>query len=87
MKDAHTVLLKDINGNVSEVTSQYIVFAIGARPRLLEDTPNLRELVITSDELFSKPTPPGKTLIIGGSYVGMECAGLLNGLGYDVTVI
>ena len=30
---------------------------------------------------------PGKTLIVGASYVGLECAGFLNGVGNDVTVM
>ena len=30
--------------------------------------------------------PPGKTLTVGASYVSLECAGFLRGLGYDVTV-
>jgi len=30
---------------------------------------------------------PGKTLIVGASYVALECAGFLAGLGYDVTVM
>lgn len=28
-----------------------------------------------------------KTLVVGGSYIALECAGFLNGLGYDVTVL
>lgn len=31
--------------------------------------------------------PPGKTLCVGASYVSLECAGFLNGLGYDTTVM
>ena len=30
---------------------------------------------------------PGKTLIIGASYIALECAGFLHGLGIDVTVM
>lgn len=32
-------------------------------------------------------TRPGKTLVIGASYVALESAGFLKGLGYDVTVL
>ena len=31
------------------------------------------------------PTSPGKTLVIGASYVALECAGFLAGIGFDVT--
>ena len=29
---------------------------------------------------------PGKVLVIGASYVALECAGFLKGLGHDVTI-
>lgn len=41
----------------------------------------------TSDDLFSLPYCPGKTLVIGASYVALECGGFLAGLGLDVTVM
>lgn len=34
-----------------------------------------------------KKTPPGKTLVVGASYVALECAGFLTALGYDTTVM
>ena len=33
------------------------------------------------------PKAPGKTLVVGASYVALECAGFLTALGYDVTVM
>lgn len=39
-----------------------------------------------SDDLFSLPYAPGKTLCVGASYVSLECAGFLHGVGFDVTV-
>lgn len=47
----------------------------------------LVRLVSFSDDLFSLPYCPGRTLVIGASYVGLECAGFLAGLGLDVTVM
>lgn len=29
---------------------------------------------------------PGKTCVVGGSYVALECAGFLTGLGYETQV-
>jgi hypothetical protein len=40
-----------------------------------------------SDDLFSLPHCPGKTLVVGASYVALECAGFLAGFGLDVTVM
>jgi pyruvate/2-oxoglutarate dehydrogenase complex dihydrolipoamide dehydrogenase (E3) component len=36
---------------------------------------------------FNFKKPPGKTLIIGGGYIALECAGFLSSLGYDVTLM
>jgi thioredoxin reductase (NADPH) len=31
--------------------------------------------------------PPGRTLCVGASYISLECAGFLNALGMNVTVM
>ena len=43
--------------------------------------------LVASDDLFSLPHSPGKTLVVGASYVAIESAGVLAGLGLDVTVM
>ena len=63
------------------------VIAAGNRPRDYPGIPSLAEHAITSDDLFSLKEDPGKTLVIGGGYIALECAGFLNGLGKDVTMI
>ena len=34
-----------------------------------------------------KKTPPGKTLVVGGGYIAVECAGFLGSLGFDTTMM
>jgi thioredoxin reductase (NADPH) len=63
------------------------VIAAGNRPRDYPGIPDLAKYAITSDDLFSLKEDPGKTLVIGGGYIALECAGFLNGLGKDVTMI
>lgn len=41
----------------------------------------------SSDDLFSLPYCPGKTLVVGASYVALECGGFLQAIGLDVTVM
>ncbi|XP_063165352.1 thioredoxin reductase 1, cytoplasmic-like [Candoia aspera] len=67
-------------------TAERFLIATGERPHYL-NIPGDREYCITSDDLFSLPYCPGKTLVIGASYVALECAGFLAGLGLDVTVM
>jgi len=69
------------------VTAKYILVAVGGRPSFPDNIPNAKETSITSDDLFSLKKNPGKTLVVGASYVALECAGFLTGLGNDVTVM
>eukprot|EP00916_Digyalum_oweni_P025331 GHVL01041735.1.p1 GENE.GHVL01041735.1~~GHVL01041735.1.p1 ORF type:complete len:439 (+),score=91.03 GHVL01041735.1:15-1331(+) len=68
------------------ITAKNFILATGGRPVIPENVKGALELGITSDDIFSLKDPPGKTLIIGASYIALETAGFLTGLGYDVTV-
>ncbi|KAJ1623346.1 thioredoxin reductase 3 [Pavlovales sp. CCMP2436] len=86
-EDAHTVVATDKEGVVRRLRATSFVIAVGGRPRYLDEVPGGRELVITSDDLFSLPQPPGKTLCIGGGYIALECAGFISGLGMEPHVL
>lgn len=85
--DPHTVACKHADGHVRELRARYFVIAVGGRPRYLDAVPGGRDLVVTSDDLFTLPRAPGRTLCIGGGYVALECAGFLRGIGMDVDVL
>lgn len=59
---------------------------MGGRPVIPDDVPGAQEHALTSDDLFSLRTSPGKTLVVGASYIALECAGFMRELGLDVTV-
>ncbi|XP_048343941.1 thioredoxin reductase 3 [Sphaerodactylus townsendi] len=82
----HKIKATNRKGQETFHSAQTFVIATGERPRYL-GIPGDREYCITSDDLFSLPYCPGKTLVIGASYVALECAGFLAGLGMDVTVM
>lgn len=84
-EDPHKVELTDYSGNKTTVTTEYVVVATGGRPRYL-NIPGI-EHCISSDDLFWQQEEPGKTLVIGGGYVGLECGGFIKGLGHDVDVL
>lgn len=44
-------------------------------------------IFVCSDDLFSLEHSPGETVVVGASYVALECAGFLRGVGLDVTVL
>eukprot|EP01135_Chromosphaera_perkinsii_P006290 Nk52_evm19s485 gene=Nk52_evmTU19s485 len=92
--DAHTVETVTAKGKQRTVTAERIVVAVGGRPNYpgpgevtVKDGTNVEDIAITSDDLFSLKTPPGKTLVIGAGYIALESAGFLRGLGYDVSVM
>ncbi|KAG1675218.1 Thioredoxin reductase 3 [Nymphon striatum] len=84
--DSHTIKCVDKKGRETTMSSQNFIIATGERPRY-PNIPGAKEFCITSDDLFSLPYSPGKTLVIGASYVALECAGFLAGIGLDVTVM
>ncbi|EDW00235.1 thioredoxin reductase 1, mitochondrial isoform X1 [Drosophila grimshawi] len=83
--DPHTLSAKLKNGDRT-ITAQTFVIAVGGRPRY-PNIPGAVEYGITSDDLFSLDREPGKTLVVGAGYIGLECAGFLKGLGYEPTVM
>ncbi|KAL4714016.1 hypothetical protein ACJJTC_008370 [Scirpophaga incertulas] len=85
-KDPHTIVATMKNGSKKELTARYVVIAVGGRPHYPE-IPGAVEHCITSDDIFSLGHPPGKTLVVGAGYIGLECAGFLNSLGYRATVL
>lgn len=83
--DAHTLEAVDAKGNKELIRAKRFLVAVGGRPKPL-GCPG-EELAVSSDDLFSLPEAPGKTLVVGASYVALECAGFLKGLGLDVAVM
>jgi glutathione reductase (NADPH) len=78
--DAHTV---DVNG--STYTAERIAIATGSWP-FVPDFPG-KEYAITSNELFYLESLPASAIVVGGGYIAVEMAGILNGLGVDTTLL
>lgn len=85
-RDANNVVAVLKNKTEKVLNTKHVVIACGGRPRY-PDIPGAMEYGITSDDIFSLDREPGKTLVIGASYIALECAGFLKGLGYDTTVM
>jgi glutathione reductase (NADPH) len=68
----------------NELRATQIVIATGGRPRRI-DVPGF-ELGMVSDDIFALRTLPRRIAVIGGSYIAVEFAGLLNALGSEVTL-
>jgi glutathione reductase (NADPH) len=79
LADRHTV---QVAGR--RFTSAHILIATGGRP-VRPAIPG-SELAITSDEAFQLPELPARVLIVGGGFIAVEFAGILHGLGAEVTL-
>jgi len=80
LRDRHTI---EVDGTV--VTADRILVATGGRPFKSEIPGN--ELSITSDEVFHLDRQPERVVIAGGGYIAVEFAGILNGMGSEVTLV
>uniref|UniRef100_A0A8C7VCB6 thioredoxin-disulfide reductase (NADPH) n=1 Tax=Oncorhynchus mykiss TaxID=8022 RepID=A0A8C7VCB6_ONCMY len=85
--DEHTVKGSTRTGKEIMLTAKNIVIATGGRPKYPTHIPGAVEHGITSDDIFWLKESPGKTLVVGASYVALECAGFLTGIGLETTVM
>lgn len=68
-----------------EYSAEHVLIAVGGKP-VIPDLPGA-DLGITSDGFFELESLPKQVLVIGGGYIAMELAGLLNSLGSKVTIL
>ena len=78
--DAHTV---EVAGEC--YSADHIVISPGGYP-LVPSIPGA-EYGITSDGFFQLTTQPKRVAVVGGGYIAVELAGLLNALGSDVDML
>ncbi len=78
--DSHTVEVGD-----RKITADKILIAVGAKPEKI-NIPGI-EHSVTSREMFHLKEQPKKMAVWGGGYIGVEFAGILNGVGTQVTQI
>jgi glutathione reductase (NADPH) len=76
----------DVDGE--QYTADHIVIATGGRPILPNDIEGA-EYGLTSDGFFEEldEVQPKKVVVVGGGYIALEFAMLMNGLGSDVSVL
>ena len=76
--DSHTLEIEN-----RKITADKILIAVGGHP-VKPDIPGI-EHAITSDDMFLLKEQPKCIVIMGGGYIGVEFACIMNGLGSDVT--
>lgn len=79
--DAKTL---DVNGQT--YTADHIVISTGGRPIVPTDIPGA-EHGISSDGFFELEEQPEKVAVVGGGYIALELAGVLNALGSETHML
>ncbi|HZR82214.1 MAG TPA: glutathione-disulfide reductase [Candidatus Binatia bacterium] len=71
----------DVDGR--RISARHLLIATGSRPYV----PGLPgcDLAVTSDQMFHLDELPRRMVIVGGGYIAVEFAGILHGLGVEVT--
>ena len=80
LKSSHSI---EIDGKV--ITAEKILVTVGATPSVPEFPGS--EHVISSDQVFFLPKLPEKIVIVGGGYIAVEFAGIMDGLGVETHLI
>ena len=70
--------------NGEEYRAGRVLIAVGGEP-VVPDIPGA-ELGITSDDFFELERRPRRAAVVGAGYIAVELAGILRGLGSDVTL-
>lgn len=78
--DAHTVEVGE-----RKITAEKILIAVGGEA-VKPDIPGI-EHSITSRQIFLLKEQPKRLAVLGGGYIAVEFAGIMNGLGSEVTEI
>lgn len=72
-------------GETSVITAKHILIAVGGWPY----KPNIPgiEHAITSNEIFYLEEQPKRIVVVGGGFIALEFASIMDGLGSDVTLM
>ncbi|MBC6419414.1 MAG: glutathione-disulfide reductase [Prochloron sp. SP5CPC1] len=79
--DSHSIAVGE-----RKITAEKILIAVGGRPVRPDNIPGI-EHAIVSDDIFKLPIQPKKMVILGGGYIGVEFACIMQGLGTEVTLM
>lgn len=83
--DEHTIHVDLSNGETRELKAKNIVVATGGWP-FKPDIPGI-EHTITSNEIFYLKEQPKRIVSVGGGFIALEFANIMDGLGSQVTLM
>ncbi|GAB4149917.1 MAG: dihydrolipoyl dehydrogenase [Planctomycetaceae bacterium] len=86
-RDANTLELSHADGQTSQLAFQRAIIATGSSPAMPAIFDIGSERVMNSTGALQLPDIPGRLLVIGGGYIGLELGTVYAALGSQVTVV
>ena len=87
IQNSNTVVV-NMAGESLEIGAKYIIVATGSKPKLLPESMQNLENVITSDDALAADAKLYKRILIsGGGVIGVEFASIYRDLGCEVTIV
>ena len=84
--DAKTLSVDTSNGP-KQVEADYVIIATGSRPTTVPNVSIESAKVLDSTTALELPDVPGRLLVVGGGYIGLELGTVYAALGSKVTVV
>ncbi len=81
------IILSYGDGKKETVEADAVILAPGSKWKALPNISPDGDKIITSDEALEIKEIPAEVVIVGGGYIGVEFAALLNALGSKVTIV
>ncbi len=84
---SHCVSVTTADGEVTEYTTDVVLLATGATPRILPDAVPDGERILTWRQVYSLPELPEHLVVIGSGVTGAEFASAYTEMGVKVTLV
>lgn len=85
--DSSTLSLQLPDGSRSALSFDHCIVAVGSRPAFPKFLDIGDDRVMDSTGALNLPDIPGRLLVIGGGYIGLEMGSVYSALGSEVTVV
>ncbi|HAH11761.1 MAG TPA: dihydrolipoyl dehydrogenase [Alphaproteobacteria bacterium] len=87
LRGPNTVEIVSADGTTRSVTGKAIIIATGSEPMPLPGVTIDEQQIVTSTGALSLSSVPGRMVVIGGGYIGLEMGSVWRRLGTQVTVV
>ncbi len=85
--DAHTLAVRDSNGQVRHLSAAVIVLASGSRPRRPASIPFDKRSVLDSTSILNLRHLPESLVVVGGGVIACEFVSIFAALGVQVSIV